>query len=102
MKIKVSDKLNNIIVVADRVLIKPKSTDEKTQSGLYLPSYIQEKEPVTPPDYGHGMLFHTLQGKLLMAVHSHKNINGRFHRTPHFFEADLSTDKLVIGRLYMP
>ena len=46
MKIKVSDKLKNIIVVADRVLIKPKSTDEKTQSGLYLPAYIQEKEPV--------------------------------------------------------
>jgi chaperonin GroES len=46
MKIKVSEKLNNIIVVADRVLIKPKTTDEKTLSGLYLPAYIQEKEPV--------------------------------------------------------
>lgn len=46
MKINVEEKLNKIIVVGDRVLIKPKSTDEKTQSGLYLPSYIQEKEPV--------------------------------------------------------
>ena len=43
---KASDKLNNIIVVGDRVLIMPKSTDEKTVSGLYLPAYIQEKEPV--------------------------------------------------------
>jgi chaperonin GroES len=46
MKINIEERLNKIIVVGDRVLIKPKSTDEKTQSGLYLPAYIQEKEPV--------------------------------------------------------
>ena len=46
MKIVPNDNLNKVIVVGDRVLIKPKTTDEKTQSGLYLPSYIQEKEPV--------------------------------------------------------
>jgi co-chaperonin GroES (HSP10) len=46
MPINKDKKLNNIIVVGDRVLIKPKTTDEKTGSGLYLPAYIQEKEPV--------------------------------------------------------
>ena len=46
MKIPANDKLNKVIVVGDRVLIKPKIADEKTQSGLYLPAYIQEKEPV--------------------------------------------------------
>lgn len=41
-----TDKLKKIIIVGDRVLIKPKTSDDKTESGLYLPSYIQEKEPV--------------------------------------------------------
>jgi len=71
-------------------------------SGTLNGPWIQEKTPVTPPDYGHGMLFRTLQGKLLMAVHSHKNINGRYHRTPHFFEADVATDKLIIGKPFIP
>lgn len=38
--------LDKIIVVGDRVLIKPKSLDQRTQSGLYLPPGIQEKENV--------------------------------------------------------
>ena len=43
---KIKDKLKKIIIVGDRVLIKPKTNDDKTDSGLYLPSYIQDKEPV--------------------------------------------------------
>jgi chaperonin GroES len=39
-------KLDKLIVVGDKVLIKPKSFDEKTNSGLYLPPGIQEKEQV--------------------------------------------------------
>ena len=73
-----------------------------SESGTLDGPWIQKKDPVTPPNYGHGMLFLTLQGKLLMSLHSHKNINGRFLRTPHFFEADISTDKLVIGSPYIP
>jgi len=73
-----------------------------SKSGTLDGPWIQEKEPITPPNYGHGMLFHTLNGKLLMAVHSHEVINGRFYRVPHLFEADLSGDKLVIGRPYIP
>jgi chaperonin GroES len=40
------NKLDKLIVVGDKVLIKPKSFDEKTNSGLYLPPGIQEKEQV--------------------------------------------------------
>jgi len=38
------EKLNKIIVVGDRVLIKPKKISERTSSGLYLPPGVQEKE----------------------------------------------------------
>lgn len=40
------NKLKKIIVVGDRVLIKPKKQTEKTESGLYLPPGIQEKEKI--------------------------------------------------------
>jgi chaperonin GroES len=36
----------NIIVVGDRVLVKPKTLTGKTKSGLYLPPGVQEKEKV--------------------------------------------------------
>lgn len=36
--------LNKIIVVGDRVLIKPKIPSKTTRSGLYLPPTVQEKE----------------------------------------------------------
>ena len=38
--------LEKFIVVGDRVLIKPKSPQEKTKSGLYLPPGVQEKEKI--------------------------------------------------------
>ena len=64
--------------------------------------WIHEKEPITPLNFGHGMLFHTLEGKLLMSIHSHKSINGRYRRIPHLFEVDLSGDKLMVGKRYEP
>ncbi len=73
-----------------------------SQSGTLDGPWIQEKDPITPPNYGHGMLFSTLEGKLLMSVHSHKDINGRYVRIPHLFEVSLSGDKLVIGKPYKP
>ena len=36
----------NFIVVGDRVLIKPKPGNERTESGLYLPPTVKEKENV--------------------------------------------------------
>ena len=63
-------------------------------------NWIQEPLPITPPNFGHGMLFRTLQGKLLMCIHSHKKVNGRTIRYPHLFEVDDSGDKIVVGKPY--
>ena len=38
--------LDKIIVVGDRVLIKPSDTVDRTRSGLYLPAGYQDKEKV--------------------------------------------------------
>lgn len=63
-------------------------------------NWVQEPLPITPPNFGHGMLFRTLQGKLLMSIHSHKDVNGRYIRYPHLFEVDDSGDKIIVGKRY--
>lgn len=40
------NKLKRLIVVGDRVLIRPKSPSDRTNSGLYLPPTVQEREQV--------------------------------------------------------
>jgi beta-xylosidase len=71
-----------------------------SESGTLDGPWIQEKEPLTPPNFGHGMLFRTFGGKLLMSLHSHKSVNGRTVRIPHLFEVDDSGDKIAIGKPY--
>ena len=44
MKVTADNKLKKLIVVGDRVLIRPAKESEKTESGLYLPPGVQEKE----------------------------------------------------------
>ena len=46
MKITGDNKLRKIIIVGDRVLVRPKKMSERTESGLYLPPGVQEKEKV--------------------------------------------------------
>jgi co-chaperonin GroES (HSP10) len=46
MKITADNKLRKLIVVGDRVLIRPAKQSEKTDSGLYLPPGVQEKEKI--------------------------------------------------------
>lgn len=46
MKITIENKLKKLIVVGDRVLIKPSKQTDKTASGLYLPPGVQEKEKI--------------------------------------------------------
>jgi chaperonin GroES len=41
-----AQKLSKLIVVGDRVLIKPKSETERTKTGLYLPPGVEEKEEI--------------------------------------------------------
>lgn len=40
------NKLKKLIVIGDRVLIRPSKPDAQTASGLYLPPGVQEKEKV--------------------------------------------------------
>jgi chaperonin GroES len=46
MKLTAENKLKKLIVVGDRVLIQPTQKSEKTESGLYLPPGVQEKEKI--------------------------------------------------------
>jgi len=71
-----------------------------SESGTLDGPWVQEKEPITPPNYGHGMLFRTFEGKLLMSVHSHKKVNDHTIRIPHLFEVDDSGDKIILGKPY--
>ncbi|HKJ32707.1 MAG TPA: co-chaperone GroES family protein [Balneolales bacterium] len=38
--------VDKFIIIGDRVLLKPKSMDNQTKSGLYLPPGVQEKENI--------------------------------------------------------
>ena len=62
--------------------------------------WVHESEPITPPNFGHGMLFRTFGGKLLMSVHSHSSVDGRTIRYPRLFEVDDSGDKIIIRKEY--
>lgn len=46
MELTADNKLKKLIVVGDRVLIKPKKETEKTDSGIFLPPGVKEKERV--------------------------------------------------------
>jgi len=46
MHLTPDNRLKKLIVIGDRVLIKPARPDERTASGLYLPPGVQEKEKV--------------------------------------------------------
>ena len=46
MKVTADNKLKKLIVVGDRVLIRPAKQSDKTASGLYLPPGVQEKEKI--------------------------------------------------------
>jgi co-chaperonin GroES (HSP10) len=46
MRITPDNKLKNLIVIGDRVLIRPTKPNERTDSGLFLPPGVQERERV--------------------------------------------------------
>lgn len=69
-----------------------------SKSGTLNGPWIQEKKPITPPNYGHGMIFTTFEGKSLMAIHSHKDINGHYVRIPQLFEVDLNGNKIEVKK----
>jgi chaperonin GroES len=48
LKVTSENKLKKLIIIGDRVLIRPVKPDERTGSGLYLPPGVQEKEKAGP------------------------------------------------------
>ncbi|MCF8371010.1 MAG: co-chaperone GroES family protein [Bacteroidales bacterium] len=47
MSVQIDEKdLKKFIVIGDRVLIRPKSLQDRTKSGLFLPPGVQEKEKI--------------------------------------------------------
>ena len=46
MHLTSDNKFKKLVVIGDRVLIQPTRPNERTESGLYLPPGIQEKEKV--------------------------------------------------------
>jgi co-chaperonin GroES (HSP10) len=46
MHLTPDNRLKKLIVIGDRILIKPAKPDDRTASGLYLPPGVQEKEKV--------------------------------------------------------
>lgn len=46
MRITPDNKLQKLIIIGDRLLIRPTTPNERTQSGLYLPPGVQEREKV--------------------------------------------------------
>lgn len=65
-----------------------------SESGSIEGPWIQEPQPLTPPDYGHGMIFRALDGRDILSLHSHSERDGHYIRRPVFWEVDLSGDKL--------
>ena len=46
MRITTDNKLQKLIIIGDRVLIRPTKPNERTTTGLFLPPGVQEKEKV--------------------------------------------------------
>ena len=46
MHVSPDNRLKKLIVIGDRILIRPSKPNERTDTGLYLPPGVQEKEKV--------------------------------------------------------
>jgi co-chaperonin GroES (HSP10) len=46
IQITADNKFKKLIVIGDRILVRPAKPNERTESGLYLPPGVQEKEKV--------------------------------------------------------
>lgn len=46
MRITTDNKLQKLIIIGDRVLVRPTKPNERTTTGLFLPPGVQEKEKV--------------------------------------------------------
>lgn len=69
-----------------------------SKSGKIKGPWIQEDEPIFAENGGHGMLFKTFEGKLMLSLHYVDPKDERQGRKPTFIEADDSGDKLTIKK----
>lgn len=68
-----------------------------SESGSLNGPWVQEANPITPPNVGHGMIFRTFDGRTMLSAHSHlRAADGRYIRNPRFFEINLSGNKLEL------
>jgi len=67
-----------------------------SKSGKIKGPWIQESEPLFKDNGGHGMLFHSFDGKLMLSLHWEDPADNRPFRKPMFIEVDDSGDKLCI------
>lgn len=58
--------------------------------------WIQEDKPVFKDNGGHGMLFHTFDGKLKLCMHWVDPKDERPSRKPVLLNVDISTDRLIL------
>lgn len=72
-------------------------------SGKLAGPWLQEDKPLNPENSGHGMMFRTFEGKLLMALHySSLDPNARGGRKPKLLAIDDSGDKIKVTGPYNP
>lgn len=75
-----------------------------SESGTIRGPWVQDAETLTPQDHGHGMLFRTFEGRLLLVCHTwHYDNKGKcLTRYPVLLEVDDSGDKLKVIGKYNP
>lgn len=74
-----------------------------SDNGKLSGKWSHSKCPITPDNHGHGMLFRTFDGQLLMSIHSNRNIDlaaQHFERHPELFVVDDSGDELRVVMQY--
>lgn len=74
-----------------------------SDNGKLSGKWSHSKCPITPDNHGHGMLFRTFDGQLLMSIHSNRNIDlaaQHFERHPELFVMDDSGDELRVVMQY--
>jgi len=69
-----------------------------SQSGKLKGPWIQDKELLFEANGGHGMLFRTFDGTLMLSMHYVDPKDARPGRQPMFIEVDNSGDRLVIKK----
>jgi hypothetical protein len=65
----------------------------RSQSGTILGPWIHETDVLFGKDGGHGMLFHTLEGQLMLTIHAP---NSTPNERPVFFEIIENDEKLFL------